>query len=371
MSVHAGTDAGTFARRARSFAAIHAGRATETLVSNLHARVETITTGAGDLPVSVHDSRSGDAWVCSPRSTYADYAAEECARHAPGWATPLALHAIPSIGRVLAWAGIDHAVTINNWLVSTNLYPPLALVDTTAVIAEAVERWPRHALWFRSLNEHDSVDWLTALRAGGCKLVASRQVYLYDDLASLATRHKNLERDLAFLGKTQLRHCPDADIVEADYLRIAELYASLYVGKYSRFNPQYGPELFRLWHRAGLLEFEGFRDARGQLVCVVGLTHQGRTCTTPVVGYDTAQPREAGLYRLAIACAFRACIARGWRLNLSAGAAGFKRLRGGVPSVEYSAVYARHLPRRTRAAFGVLSGATCRLGVPLLRKFRL
>jgi hypothetical protein len=61
----------------------------------------------------------------------------------------------------------------------------------------------------------------------------------------------------------------------------------------------------------------------------------------------------------------------GGRLNFSAGAAGFKRLRGGVPAIEYSAVYARHLPRKTRNAIGVLSLATRRVGAPLLSKYGL
>jgi hypothetical protein len=364
-------DTESFAARARAFAAIHAGRATETLVPNLHARVETISTAAGELPVTVHPGRAADAWVCSPRTTYADCAGEESARYLPAWAASLAQPAIASLGKTLQWAGIDHAVAINNWLLSTNLYPALASIDLATLLEEACRRWPRHTLWLRSLNDHDNRDWLQALEAAGCQLVASRQVYLYQDLAALAGRHQNLRRDLALLHKTSLQPCADTDIVEPDYPRIAELYALLYIGKYSRFNPVYADQFLRHWHRAGLLRFEGFRDADGRLACVVGLFRQGPLVTAPIVGYDTAQPQKAGLYRLATACVYRACIEHGWRLNFSAGAAGFKRLRGGMASIEYSAVYARHLPRRTRLAVAALSAATCRVGVRLLRRYRL
>lgn len=371
MNAPANSGGESFAARARAFAAIHAERSAETLVPNLHARVDTIPSAAGDLPVTVHDGRAGDAWVGSPRTTYADCAAEESARYLPGWAAPLSRRLISSIGRSMDWAGIDHAVAINNWLLSTNLYPALAQTEPIKLLEEAIARWPRHTLWFRSLNEHDNADWLEALQAAGCRLVASRQVYLYDDVGALAGRHENLKRDLALLGKTRLQHCGDQGITDADYPRIAELYALLYIGKYSRFNPMYGEEFLRRWHRAGLLTFEGFREADGRLTSVMGLFRLGRTATAPIVGYDTTEPRKAALYRLATACAYRACIEHGWRLNFSAGAAGFKRLRGGLPSIEYSAVYVHHLPRRTRIAVDALSSATRRIGVPLLRKYRL
>lgn len=360
-----------FAASARAFAALHAGRDVATLVPNLHARIETLGSTAGELPVTVHDGRAGDAWVCSPRTTYADYAAEESARYLPGWAALPSLRMIASLGHLLQWSGIDRAVSINNWLLSTNLYPALALVDPTSLVQHAVARWPGHTLWFRSLNAHDNADWLAALQAAGCQLVTSRQVYLYDDFDTLIGRHGNLKADLALLRKTPLRHCGDQDIAEADYARIAELYALLYIGKHSRFNPIYGAEFLRRWHRAGLLTFEGFRADDDRLACVVGLFRQGRTATAPIVGYDTARPQKTGLYRLATACAYRACLEHGWRLNFSAGAAGFKRLRGGVATIEYSAVYARHLPRRTRMAVAALSTLSCRLGPPLLRRFRL
>ena len=359
-----------FAAQAGAFAAIHAGRSTERLVSNLHARVETLHTAAGPLPVSVHDARQGEAWVCSPRTIYTDCAGEESARYMPAPLRTGTQRALSALGGGFTLAGMDHAVAINNWLLSTNLYPALGDVDPAAVIDEAVARWPRHGLWFRSLNEHHNGDWLDALRATGCLAVASRQVYLYDDVASVADR-RDLKRDLSLLRSTPLHHCRDGDITDRDYARISELYRLLYIGKYSRHNPRYGESFLRAWHRAGLLSFEGFRDQDGVLACVIGLFRQGRTATAPIVGYDTAMSQRAGLYRLATACAYRACMEHGWRLNFSAGAAGFKRLRGGMPSIEYSAVYVRHLPRRIRLAMAALSSATCRIGVPLLRRYRL
>lgn len=356
-----------FAARSHAFARIHAGRPARRWVSNVHARVDTLETAVGALPVSVHDGRAGDAWVCSPRTTYGDYAAEEAGRLLPRPWAALAGAAGTAAGRLCDASGVDRAVAINNWLLSTNLYPALDGLNLAMLLRDAVARWPGHTLWFRSLNAVHDRAWLDALGRAGCRLLASRQVYLYEDLAALRRRHANLKRDVALLRRTPLRHCTDADIGEGDYARIMELYAMLYLGKYSRYNPAYGEDFLRDWHRAGLLEFEGFRGEDGRLTCVAGIFRQGRTATAPIVGYDTAAPRTDGLYRLATAAVCRRCEAAGWRLNFSAGAAEFKRVRGGVPTIEYSAVYARHLPRRTRTAVAALSLATRRIGAPLLR----
>ena len=64
-------------------------------------------------------------------------------------------------------------------------------------------------------------------------------------------------------------------------------------------------------------------------------------------------------------------MARDAELNLSAGAAHFKRLRGGVPAIEMSAVYCRHLPKTTQRAIAVLRTLTTRIGVPIMQRFQL
>lgn len=360
-----------FTERALAFARVHAGKPLKTFAANLNAKVETLRAGEMTMPVTVSDGSSGDSWVCSPRATYADCAVEEAGRYLPAWMARGSRGLNKGIGSWLTGVGIDRVAAINNWLLSTNLYPSLHSVPLATLVETARERWPDHALWFRSLNTSDNADWIAALSERGFQLVVSRQVYLYEDLVALTARHANLKRDLLQLGRTPLRRVRDGDITENDYARIARLYELLYMEKYSRFNPHYGAEFMRCWHRAGLLEFHGFRDASGILQCVVGLFRQGTTFTSPIVGYDTSLPRQLGLYRLLTACAYEVTLEKGCRLNFSAGAARFKRLRGGLPAMEYSAVYAQHLPRNTRNAISALSMLTRRVGAPLLSRYKL
>jgi hypothetical protein len=360
-----------FSMRARAFHGIHGGQPTQGFAANLHARVELIQAGETTLPVVINDASADSAWTCSPRTTYSDCASEEAARNLPGWLALPVRGVATAVGSWLARVGLDRVAVLNHWLLSTDLYPTVTATPLQPLIDESLQRWPGHALWCRSLNAVDHADWLAALGKHGFQLVASRQVYLYEGIARLASRHSHLKRDLAGLQRTPLQRADNDSIVDADYARIARLYELLYLEKYSRFNPRYNARFMREWHHAGLLEFHGFRDASGLLLCVVGLFRQGATITSPIVGYDTALPQKLGLYRLLSACAFELAARNDYRFNYSAGAAQFKRLRGGQPAIEYSAFYTRHLPRPARRATAMLSQVTRQIGVPLLTRYEL
>jgi hypothetical protein len=237
-------------------------------------------------------------------------------------------------------------------------------------LEEARQRWPQHAIWFRSLNCRYNPDWLAQLSNLGFDLVPSRQVYLYDRINFDVRLHANLRRDVKLMRAR--RH----DVVEAgtwsaaDFARAAELYEKLYIKKYSRLNPHYGGDFLFDWHAAGLLNLIGYRGESGELEAVVGMFECERTISAPIVGYDTGSPPRRGLYRLLMASVFEAAASSGQRINLSAGAAEFKRLRGGIATIEYSAVYTKHLPIKRQRAIRVLSRLATSLGEPLMRKFQ-
>lgn len=340
-------------------------------IGNLDTRIEFLGEGQTRVPASVNVSEPGNTWVCSPHTTYARYTIEELQRFGhPLLTGPLSV-VCRLLGEYLWNSRIDHAVAINNWLVSTNLYPPLDSVNPSRWIDESVGRWPGLAVWFRSLNARYTPDWLRALTQAGCTLIPSRQVYLYDHIDPAARRPRNLYRDFALLNATYLKASEAADWNAADFSRAAELYGLLYLQKYSTLNPSYGQELLRAWAGAGLLELTGYRDSAGTLQGVVGVFALGAVITAPIVGYNTSLPQQIGLYRLLMATVYKRAARAGQAINLSAGAAAFKRSRGGIGTMEYSAVYTRHLPMRQRRALAVLGSLTRGLGEPIMRRFQL
>jgi hypothetical protein len=237
-----------FADKAAAFSTLHAGVATRGFVSNIDARVETIDAGGLTLPVTVNDAMPGNAWVCSPLTTYSRYALEETRRVAPRvLAAPLG-GMIGLADRWLRRGELDSAVSLNNWLLSTNLYPAADGIDFGTLIASCVACWPRHAFWFRSLNFAQHADWLQALMAVGFELIPTRQVYLFRDVKQSITKHQNLRRDLQLLRTTPLTPVAHDAFTDADFVRSEALYAQLYLDKYSRLNPSYTPAFLKAWH---------------------------------------------------------------------------------------------------------------------------
>lgn len=361
-----------FADKAGAFLHVHRAQASLPFVANLVTQVDAVEAGGLPVPVTINGSedRIDNAWVCSPITTYGRYAAEESERLAPRVLRPLLRG---TIGMADAWmrrAQLDRAVAVNNWLVSTNLYPSAASFDLDALVRACRERWPDHAIWLRSLNTLQHADWLRAAASAGFALIPTRQVYVFRNLRSTRL-HQNLRRDLQWLDKTPLSFVPHDAFNDADFAQAERLYAQLYLDKYSALNPRYTAAFIRAWHAAGLLDCAGFRDDGGVLRAVVGVFGQGPLLTAPIVGYDTTWPQHAGLYRLLMAHVLRTTITHDAELNLSAGAAHFKRLRGGAPAIEMSAVYAGHLPAAARRTIGVLRSLTTRIGVPIMQRFQL
>jgi hypothetical protein len=360
-----------FNAKAAAYLHLHRQRPTQPFIANVQTEVDALDVGGVLFPVTINDAEPDNAWVCSPLTTYASYAVEEVDRLGHPWVTaPLRLMA-RGIGSWLRHARIDRVVAVNNWLVSTNAYPDLQDIALDKVLGVAMERWPTHALWFRSLNSVHHADWLSALSERGYTLVPSRQVYLFEDVTALSRQHADLKRDLALLHRADLDHQLASDFDDDDFRRIAELYEDLYVRKYSGLNPRYDWTLIKAWCRSGLLQMKGIRDEHDVLQGIVGMLRFGNLLTSPVVGYNTMLPAKLGLYRMLAAMVMRQAINDSCLVNLSAGVAHFKRQRGGQPAIEYSAVLSSHLPGRTQRAVKALSAVTRHIGVPIMQRYKL
>ena len=262
---------------------------------------------------------------------------------------------------------------MNNWLLSTNLYPALTAEQAAHVLATVKERYPQHTVIFRSLSSALHADLITGLQAAGCRSIPSRQIYLYQagepNFGNAKSRWL-LKRDQALMHKHGYKLVSDEDFTESDIPRIVELYRMLYLDKYSYDNPQFNERFIAGAIRNGTLSLHGLRK-EGRLDAVMGYFCRNGVMTTPLFGYDTDIPQSVGLYRMLSACLIEQARANGKLLHESAGAAQFKRNRGAVADFEYSAVYDRHLSFRRRWCWALLDRLLNSIGVPLMRRMKL
>ena len=312
-----------------------------TLMSNVYARADVLPIGALHIPVTIVDKVHDNCYVVSPYAGIVAYGHDETAKLPSYLRFPLNL-GLQMLGIYLRFAKIDKIATLNNYCLSTNTFSSQVLdIEVAALTASASERYPDYALMLRSLNNKHHQDLLMKLHQHGWQLITSRQVYLFDEIHH-SLIHQNTQRDFKLLddGQFHFRICHSDD----DYIQAQKWYNCLYLEKYSCQNVQFTPCALKAMQELGILELYLLENLHGQSMGVLGVVYDDGVMTAPIVGYDLTCPQSWGLYRRIIAKAMLLAVKHQYKLHLSSGAPSFKRLRGGFPCIEYSAVYTRHLP---------------------------
>jgi hypothetical protein len=340
-------------------------------VGNLETTVMGLAAGRLTLPVTVNQADYGNCYVCSPHTAYSLYAREET-RLVPNPLLRWSLRAATKgAGRLLKAARFDRVVHINNWMLSTNLYPEMDGSLVSEITQVTVSQYPGHFICWRSLNRTTAAPLMDELVRRGYTLLPSRQVYIFDPLGRKWRRTYDARNDRSLLRRSTYRVEDPIKLQGSDYERVALLYGKLYLEKYSPLNPAFTARYIRLCQESGAMRFIGLRSPEGIIDGIIGQFTVERVTTTPIFGYDTALPRDLGLYRMLTTLLLEGSIARGLTVNASSGAASFKRMRGGEPAIEYTAVYSRYLPLGRRLGIEAFASGIRKAVVPMMRTLRL
>lgn len=330
------------------------------LVLNLRTRLDCFE----QWPLTINEAEYENAYTASFYSTYISYLSKELGPLP--WVARGGLRGLLSgLGRLFRFCQVNQIVQLNNWLLSTNPVPP-----------EFPERWPlllkrfpRHALAFRSLNEGFHIPLLRRFEEQGWQLLPSRLVYRFDGAQANFLGKADVRRDLRLLRDGRFDWMGDEQFEQREWDEVGELYNELYRGKYPVENPAFTGEFFRLCARRLGWRILLLKDGSGKSLGVTGwwLRHQQLIGT--VVGYRLSLPRELGLYRRLMTRVLLEAAQQGCWLNMSSGAGAFKRSRGGLPTLEYTALYHRHLPFRRRLPFRLLGSLLGPWALRLLRRY--
>ncbi len=325
------------------------------------------------LPLSLNRREYANSYVCSPYTHYITYAKEELTLVQPAWLRRLFATIFTLLGLLGKACRMNHVVCVNNWLLSTNLYPPLSTQQVADMLTFLKERFPHHTIVFRSLNNHTTSMIMADLKRLGCTLLGSRQVYLLrpaDPHALTSKARWLLKRDFVLLAHYSYTKSTNEELTEDDIARIVELYNVLYLDKYSRSNPMFNEHFIKLALHEKILQLVALKKD-GRIDAVLGYFYRNGVMTTPLFGYDTALPQELGLYRMLSVVLFNIAKERGLLLHESSGAAQFKRNRGAYSGIEYSAIYAQHLPLYRRFYWKLLAFLLDSIGIPYMQQHKL
>lgn len=351
-------------------------------IDNIKARQLLIHVDDLVLPVTVSEHAYENSYVCSFYAHYITYAKDELKTLKFPALERLLSVLLTVAGRVLKATKINRVVIVNNWMLSTNLYPELSFQQIEAITQYIKEVFPDYAIAFRSINTVTEAAIGHSLRQLGYQMVGSRQVYLFDskqpglDEVRSRRRKRYLHQDRRCFAIQGYEVITAEQITPSDYPRLVELYNALYLHKYSFNNPQFNQRCLELMSRPvepshrPFLELKALRKA-GKIDAVVGFYTLNGVMTTPLLGYDTSLPKNTGLYRMLTACLIQAGEQRSLLINQSSGAASFKRRRGFSGCIEYTAVFHQHLPFYRRLGWWMLAALVDIVAIPLMKKYRL
>ena len=317
------------------------------------------------IPITISDFHPDNTYTVSPYSHYVSYGGFEEVKHLNN---PPVEALIKIIMNPVAWyfrrAELDKVVYVNNYLLSTNLYPSVNSGQLSA-LSEALPKWfPDRAIVFRSVDQKKNPHIYQALEANGYELVLSRQVWYMEPEQAVCTRQ--YKEDMRVLRKHGYEVVDGKDLNNEELSRALRLYNLLYLEKYSYYNPQFTFEFMKLARDEEILHLRALKRD-GKINAVMGFFIRNGTMTQPLFGYDTSLPQEEGLYRLLTLITLQEGLERKLLVHASGGVGKFKKVRGGKSVTEYNAVFTKHLPARRQRPWKLIK-AISKYAIPYFQK---
>lgn len=318
-------------------------RGTNYFFQNVTTDLRLLEVDGTFLPITINDKVESNAYVCSTYTHYVLYALEEIAHLESQFLQRLAKPCILLFGSFLKSGGVDRTIFVNNWLLPTNLYPTLNPEQIQATTLFLKEKFPDHAIAFRSVNSFAPGGLKSNLESLGYSSLLCRDIFYTDTKEQAPFKARMTKSDFKKLANTTYAIMEDEKIPQDAAPRLAELYQKLNIHKYSACNPQYKPELLDLLRTIPRFHLKAWMK-EGQADAVLGYYEQEGILTSPLFGYDTSLPQESGLYRQVSAALLKDAKEKGCFLHQSSGAGHYKQLRRAQKELEYTAIYTRHLP---------------------------
>jgi hypothetical protein len=324
-------------------------------IKNVH-NTEVMLAKVDDviLPITLTDFHPENTYTCSPYSHYVSYGGLEEVRHLSQplleWLIKIIMRPVASYFR---YSELDKVAYVNNYLLSTNLYPFIVGSQLNVLGESLPALFPDRAIVFRSVDRRKNPLVYDLLKQEGFDMVLSRQVWYIDPLE--ASRTRQYKEDARVLRRHGYEILEGKDLTDDNLCRAVDLYNMLYLQKYSFFNPQFTFEFLKLARDEEILHLRALRSSRdGHVNGIMGFFIRNGAMTQPLFGYDTSLPQEEGLYRLLTLITLREGLQRNLLVHASGGVGKFKKIRGGKSVIEYNAVFVKHLPRKRQIPWKLL-----------------
>lgn len=337
-------------------------------IENVQTDLQVLVWKELVLPISVNQKEYDNSYVCSPYNYYISYAQESLGLLTHSWI----LHSIHAllwgVSKVLRHFEVNKVVMVNNWFFSTNLYPTLTSEQLKKISEFLKDRFPDHALVFRSIDPHTNSLCYKSLQQMGFDYIAYRQIFSIQPRQSSLFETRLFKSDLKLFKNCGYELLNEDQLNEKDFSCLLNLYRDLYITKYSDLNPKFNEDFLRLLMTEKLMHFRVLKKG-DHLHGVVGFVVRNGMMFCPFFGYDRSVPKEVALYRLLSTVLMMEAYERDLLFHQSSGASMFKSIRKAQACIEYLAVYTSHLKLRRKIPWFALKQMCNSLGIFYMKRY--
>ncbi len=341
------------ADQARTFLLPMIREGVKSFISNVETQLSLLLVDDQVIPITINAREYENSYLTS--NYFPIKYLEEKLSQNPSLFKSVKKRVIQSAGYLLKGIKINKSIIVNNWLLTTNIYPSLSSEMIDEVTRFLTAMFPDHALLFRSLNLRKCQELVENLANHRYRLFYARHVCIYDP-----------QEKASFSSKVLYHHRRDRKLIDAEGFeiirydqvppqegrRVMELYKSLYLDRHTIFSPQYTEKYLKEALQKKFMNLVGLKK-EGEIQGVIGFHERQGTLIAPFCGYDFSQKEANHLYRMLTILAIEEAESRGTILNDGSGGEAPKQYRGMKTFPEYVALYDRHLPLHRRLFWGM------------------
>lgn len=315
----------------------------QTYIRNVNTELYVLQVNATLIPLTVNQKEYNNSYLTSNYFPI-KYQEEQLGKN-PSFLNHLQTLCLKGVGLLLKAIKINKVVIVNNWLMTTNIYPSFDPQEIHALTGYLSTTFPDHTLVFRSLNTRMCSSLTQSLEKSSYRLLFARHVNIYDPEQKPHFSPKVLyhhRRDRRLIESEGYEAIPVKQIKSEEIPFLLQLYNTLYLERHTCYSPQYTEKFLKEAVANGLLHLICLRK-KGEIHGVIGFHENERTLIAPFCGYP--QNKEAShIYRMLTIIAIDEAEKRGILLNDGSGGSAPKQYRGMKPFAEFVALYDHHLP---------------------------
>jgi hypothetical protein len=311
-------------------------------VDNVRTKISVLNFENDAWALTINQKEYDNALICSPYTTYVTYPLHALNKFKKMWIKGLILLNSSIMAGLCRLTKFNQVVQVNNNLNSLIRHPAVFSDRLPGLTVKLIRRYPTHAINVFRVNEALDSALLSALKNAGYLVFPDRIAHVFFPEKEYI-RRSHTKRDLSLLKKTNYTILLHDELTPEDADRFAQLYRQLFIDKHSKHNPVYTAAYFREavqnhWH-----DYTAFRNSDGRIDGFISWFIKDNTMICGPLGYDSDVDRKTGVYRQLVALCLKQANENQIVFNMGGGSDEFKLNRGSVETMEYTAVYCRHL----------------------------